>query len=292
MKQRIGFIGVGLMGSQMARNLIAAGFSVTAHDLDPAKVDAIVQAGGRKAAAPDQIPPQVDVIIMSLPNSQNVTDAVAAMRLLETGRPGLIVLDASTIDMEVSADLVGRLRAKGIEMLDATVSGTPEMCAAKDNIFMVGGKKEAFDQCEAVFAAMSREALLVGPNGSGLTIKLVVNLMMALNRMALAEALTLAKRAGLDQLQTLEILKKSAAYSKAMDQKGYRMVHKQFVPATGRLHNTIKSLRLVLALGTKLNCPLPLLSLNVQALASEIAKGRGEWDSSDIISFYSELANV
>ena len=293
MKQRIGFVGVGLMGSAMARNLLAAGFSVIAHDIDSAKVEAIVEAGGKKVSSPDQIPPQVDVIIMSLPNSNDVNEAVRnSLKLFETGREGLIVLDASTIDFEVAAELVAQLRQKGIEMLDATVSGTPLMCAAKENIFMVGGKREIFEQCEPIFAAISKEWLYMGDNGSGLVIKVIVNLVIALNRMALAEGLTLAKKAGLDQLQTLEVLKKSAAYSKSMDHKGYRMVNKQFVPPIGRLTNTIKSLRLALALGAKLNCPLPLLSLNVQALASEISKGRGEWDSSDIISFYNELANV
>ena len=132
----------------------------------------------------------------------------------------------------------------------------------------------------------------MGDNGSGLVVKLIVNLVLALNRMVLAEGLTLAKKAGLDQMRMLEVLKKSAAYSKTMDQKGERMVNKQFIPPLGRLKNTIKSLRYALALGAKVNCPLPLLSLNVQALTSEIAKGRMEWDSSDIISFYSELANV
>ena len=292
MAQRIGFIGVGLMGSVLARNLLSAGYSVTAHDIDSVKVEAIAKAGGKKASSPDQIPSQVDVIIMSLPNSECVNDAVKALKLLESGRKGLIVVDASTIEPEASAELVARLRQKGIEMLDATVSGTPEMCAAKENIFMVGGKKEIFEQCGPLFAAMSREWIYMGESGTGLAIKLVVNLVLALNRMALAEGLTLAKKAGLDPLQTLEVLRKSAAYSKSMEQKGYRMVNKQFLPPIGRLRSAIKGLRLALALGAKLNCPLPLLSLNVQAMASEIAKGRGEWDSSDIISFYSELANV
>lgn len=292
MKQRIGFIGVGLIGSALARNLLSGGFSVIAHDIDPVKVDAMVEAGAKKAASPDQIPPQVDVIILSLPNSADVKQAILDMRLFETGRNGLIVLDASTIELEVSAELVAQLRQRGIEMLDATVSGTPVMCAAKENIFMVGGKKEVFDQCEPIFSAMSKESLYMGDNGSGLVVKLIVNLVLALNRMVLAEGLTLAKKAGLDQMRMLEVLKKSAAYSKTMDQKGERMVNKQFIPPLGRLKNTIKSLRYALALGAKVNCPLPLLSLNVQALTSEIAKGRMEWDSSDIISFYSELANV
>ena len=148
------------------------------------------------------------------------------------------------------------------------------------------------EQDEPLFAAMSREWIYMGDNGTGAAIKLVVNLVLALNRMALAEGLTLAKKAGLDQLQTLEVLKKSAAFSKSMDQKGYRMVNRHFLPPEGPLAMHYKDVQLMLALGAKLCCPLPLLSLHAQALASEISKGRGAWDTSDIISFYAELANV
>lgn len=293
MKQRIGFIGVGLMGGPLARHLLAAGYSVTAYDIDPAKVNAIVKAGGKKAGSLDQMTSQVDVIIMSLPSTQAVNEVVKdSLKLFETGRKGLIVLDASTIDSEASVALSAQLRQKGIEMLDSTISGSPAMCAAKDTLFMVGGKKEIFEQCEPLFAAMSREWVYVGENGKGLETKLVINLVLSMNLMALAEGLTLAKKAGLDQQQTLAVLKKSAAYSKTMDMKGDRMVKKDFVPPLGRQSLHLKDIRLILALGARLNCPLPLIALNAQAVASEISKGRAEWDNSDIISFYSELANV
>lgn len=293
MKYRIGFVGVGLMGSSLAKHLLSAGFPVVVHDIDPVKVDAIVKRGGTMAASPDQIAAQVDVIMLSLPSSPVVNEVVTnSLKLFETGRKGLIVIDATTADPALSTDLAAQLRQKGIEMLDATISGTSDMCAVKDTIFMVGGKEETFKQCEPLFAAMSREWIFMGENGKGAVIKLVVNLVLSLNRMALAEGLTLAKKAGLDQLQTLEVLKKSAAFSKIMDQKGYRMVKKQFLPPAGHLAIHYKDVRLMLALGAKLDCPLPLLSLDAQALASEICKGRGEWDSSDIISFYNELANI
>ncbi len=293
MKQRIGFIGVGLMGGWLARHLLSAGFSVTAHDIDPAKVEAIVQAGGKKASSPDKIAAQVDVIIMSLPNSQIVNEVVKdSLKLFDTGRKGLIVLDATTADPEMSVELAAQLRQKGIEMLDSTISGTSDMCAVKDTIFMVGGKKKIFEACEPIFAAMSREWIYMGDNGNGAVIKLIVNLVLSLNRMALAEGLTLAKKAGLDQMQALEVLKKSAAFSKIMDQKGDRMVNRRFLPPSGHLAIHYKDVRLMLALGAKLDCPLPLLSLDAQALASEMCKGRGQWDSSDIISFYDALANI
>jgi 2-hydroxy-3-oxopropionate reductase len=293
MKPRIGYIGLGLMGGSLARHLLSAGFPLTVHDLDSAKVDAIVKAGGKTAASPDQIAPQVDVIILSLPDSQVVGKVVNdSLRLFDTGRKGLILLDTSTADPAISTELAARLRQKGIEMLDSTISGTSTMCAAKESIFMVGGKKEIFEQCEPLFAAMSKDWIYMGDNGTGAAIKLVVNLVLALTRMALAEGLTLAKKAGLDPLQTLEVLKKSAAYSKSMDQKGHRMVNRQFVPPEGPLAMHYKDVQLMLAVGAKLGCPLPLLSLNAQALASEISKGRGGWDTSDIISFYDELANI
>ena len=292
-QQRIAFIGVGLMGHSMAKHLLSGGFSVVVHDIDPARVEAMVKEGAEKAASPDQIAPQVDVIMFSLPSSSIVNEVARdSLRLLETGRSGLIVIDATTADPKMSEELAAQLRQKGIEMLDATVSGTSEMCAVKDIIFMVGGRKEIFHQCEPIFAAMGKESIYMGDNGAGAVTKLVVNLVLGLNRMALAEGLTLAKKAGLDQLRALEVLKKSAAFSKIMDQKGYRMVNRQFLPAAGKLAFYYKDVRLMLALGAKLDCPLPLISLHAQALASEVSKGRAEWDSADIISFYNELANL
>jgi 3-hydroxyisobutyrate dehydrogenase-like beta-hydroxyacid dehydrogenase len=233
------------------------------------------------------------VILLSLPSSPVVDDVVRnRLKLFQTGRRGLIVLDASTADPGMSRALAAELAAAGIDMLDSTVSGTSEMAAVKDAVFMVGGRQDVYERCIPLFRAMGREWVYMGPNGSGATIKLVVNLVLSLNRMALAEGLTLAKKAGLDPLQTLEVLKQSAAGSKCMDQKGYRMVHEQFSPPAGTLATHYKDVRLMLALGAQLDCPLPLLSLNAQALASEISKGRGEWDSSDIIMFYKALANL
>ncbi len=281
------------MGHWLARHLLSGGFSVLAHDINPASVEAVVERGAARANSPEEMAAQVDVIMLSLPNSHVVNEVVkGALRLFETGRKGLIVIDTSTPDPEMSAELAAQLRQKGMEMLDATISGTSEMCAEKDIIFMVGGKEEVFRECEPMFSAMGKHAFFMGENGSGAVTKLVANLVLTLNRMALAEGLTLAKKAGLDQLQTLEVLKKSAAYSKAMDQKGYRMVKKQFLPPASRLASSYKDARLILALGARLDCPLPLMSFTVQAMASEVSKGRKEWDPADIISFYEELANL
>jgi 3-hydroxyisobutyrate dehydrogenase-like beta-hydroxyacid dehydrogenase len=281
------------MGSAMARNLLAAGYAVTAYDVDAAKLDEMAAAGAQRAGSAAELPAAVDVIILSLPNTQAVRTTIEqTMDLPARARRGLVILDTSTIDDAVSAQIAARLRPAGVEFLDAPVSGTPDMCAVRENVVLVGGDRATFERCMPLFAAMSKEAVHIGANGSALVLKLVVNLVLALHRMALAEGLTLAAKAGLDPAQTLDVLKRSAAYSKAMDQKGERMVNRRFLPPIARIAITYKDLRFILALGEKLDCPLPLSALNAQALASEIAKGRGDRDSADIISFYDDLANI
>jgi len=293
MSKRIAVVGVGLMGSSLARHLVSAGYPVIVNDLDPAKVEALVKLGAKRARAADQIAAEVDVIMLSLPNSHVVNDVLTnSLKLFETGHKGLIVVDTSTPDPDMSAQMAARLRERGIEMLDGTISGTSEMFAEKNAIFMVGGAAPAFKECEPIFLAASKEAFHMGANGAGANTKLVVNLVLSLNRMALAEGLTLAAKAGLDQAQALKVLKKSAASSSAMDQKGDRMVQRNFLKPASTLSTSYKDSRLILALGAKLDCPLPLMSLYVQALASEVAKGKTGLDPATIIDFYRDLANI
>ena len=293
MNKRIAVVGTGLMGSSLAKHLLSAGYPVVVHDLDPAKVAALVNLGAKTARAADEIAAAADVIMLSLPNSYVVNDVLTnSLKLFETGRKGLIVVDTSTPDPDMSVQMAARLRERGIEMLDGTISGTSEMFAEKNAIFMVGGSEMAYRECEPLFLAASRGAFHMGANGTGANTKLVVNLVLSLNRMALAEGLTLAAKAGLDQAQALKVLKQSAAYSSAMDQKGERMVKRNFLKPASALSTSYKDSRLILALGAKLDCPLPLMSLYVQALASEVAKGKTSLDPATIIDFYRDLANL
>jgi 2-hydroxy-3-oxopropionate reductase len=292
-RNRVGFVGLGLMGHGMVKNLLAAGFPLIGYDIDPAKVDAIVKLGGIRAETPEQIPPQVDVIILSLPDSPTVNEvAHKSLNLFEARRPGLVLIDTTTADPILSEALASRLRERDIEMLDATLSGTSKMCAEREITIMVGGREKVFRECERIFSAIGKEVFYIGQNGQGALAKLIVNLVLGLNRMVLAEGLSLAKKAGMDQRRLLEILKKSAAYSKAMDMKGSRMVDKEFLPPEGKLAFHLKDVRLILELGERLNFPLPLSSLHARALASEVAKGRGDWDNADIISFYEGLSKA
>ena len=290
MNRTIGFVGLGLMGSGMARNLIEAGFHVIGYDLDSEKVAAFTAPGDHKSEDPGAMAAHADVIILSLPNSNVVNDVVLkTLRLKETGRENLILIDTTTADPEMSKTLASQLLNSSIAMLDATISGTSKMCAEKNITFMVGGEKSIFQQCDAIFAAMAVQTFYLGPNGSGALIKLIVNLVLGMNRMVLAEGLSLGKRAGVDAEQMLNVLKNSAAYSKAVDMKGLKMTTQDFIPAEGKLAFHLKDVRLILDLSRQLNFPLPLSCLHAQALTSLVAKGRGEWDNGAIISFYDDL---
>lgn len=293
MNRTIGFVGLGLMGGGMARNLVNAGFHVTGYDLDSEKVADFISDGGNKTDDPGTLAAQVDVIILSLPNSNIVNDVVQnTLRLNETGPENLILIDTTTADPGMSKGLATQLQNRGIAMLDATISGTPKMCAEKNVTFMAGGDKTVFEQCEPIFAAMGVQTFYLGPNGSGALMKLIVNLVLGLNRMVLAEGLSLGKRAGVDAEQMLNVLKNSAAYSRAIDMKGQKMTTEDFLPAQGKLAFHLKDVRLMLDLGRQLDFPLPLCCLHAQALTSLVAKGRGEWDNAAIMSFYDDLVST
>jgi len=292
MRKKIGFVGLGLMGSRLIANLISAGFTVIGYDIDPDRVTAFVEAGGKPVDNPVSMAGQADVIMLSLPNSDVVNAVVSqSLKLFEVNCEGLILIDATTADPILSEQLAVQLRKKGIEMLDATISGTPKMCAERDITLMVGGDEENFKKCESIFSALAKKTYYLGKNGSGALMKLIVNLVLGLNRMVLAEGLALGEKAGMDPQRLLEVLKQSAAYSKAMDMKGGKMIAAEFLPAEGKLAFHLKDVHLMLDLGRRLNFPLLLSSLHAQALTSLVAREKGDWDNAAIISFYRDFVH-
>ena len=267
--------------------MIAAGFEVSGYDIDPDRVTAFIEAGGKPVDDPVSMAGQADVIMLSLPNSDIVNAVVSqSLKLFEVSCQGLILIDATTADPILSEQLAVQLRKKGVEMLDTTISGTPKMCAKRDITLMVGGDKEYFKKCESIFSALAKKTYYLGKNGSGALMKLIVNLVLGLNRMVLAEGLALGEKAGMDPQRLLEVLQQSAAYSKAMDMKGSKMIAADFLPAEGKLAFHLKDVHLMLDLGRRLNFPLLLSSQHAQALTSLVAGGKADWDNAAIISFY------
>jgi len=292
MIRTIGFIGLGLMGSAMTKNLMAEGFTVRGYDINPDRLREFAARGGTPADSPADAARGADVVMTSLMTAEIVAEVVTGERgALETMRPGTILIDTSTIHPDASAALAADLRARGLTMLDATLSGTSTQAQRRDLVVLVGGDKAAFEACMSIFKAIGRSIYHLGPNGAGARTKLVVNMILGLNRLALAEGLTLGLKQGLDGAKLLEVLKDSAAYSRVMDLKGERMLEGRFDPE-GKLSQHLKDVNLMLDLGHALGAPLLLSAVHRQVLVAGVAEGRADQDNACVIAVLRRLAGI
>jgi len=290
-EKNIGIIGLGLMGLEIAKNLMTSGICVYGFDIDSKRVELFKKDGGKIVNKPSELLEKTRFIILSLPTSLVVKKVLEEDLKLtaETCRRDLIIIDTTTADPLITIEIAKKLEKTNVSFLDVTISGTPSMCARKEVILMAGGKKDILERCIPLLIKFSRKVFHLGPNGAGATMKLIVNLVLGLNRLVLAEGLSLARKAGLQVDTVLEVLKESAAYSKAMDMKGEKMVKGEFTPPQGKLAMHLKDVKLILELGERAGIPLFLSSFHAQVLRALIEKGRGEWDNSAIISFYNDL---
>jgi 3-hydroxyisobutyrate dehydrogenase-like beta-hydroxyacid dehydrogenase len=263
----VGIIGMGLMGGALKKMLGDAGFAIRGWDRDPTRC---VNA----QSAADVFGP-CDRVFLCLPDS-NASRSVLAEAAL---RAGQIVIDTSTGDPEETAALGAELAARGVHYLDATISGSSAQVLRREVLVMAGGDAKVFEQCRDLFATFARESAHVGPCGCGAKLKLVTNLVLGLNRAALAEGLAFAEQLGLDPAQTLNIMRRSMAGSRIMDSKGDKMVARDFAPQA-KLAQHLKDVRLMLA-ATPLH--LPLTEAHRQLLEKAVALGHGELDNSAII---------
>jgi 3-hydroxyisobutyrate dehydrogenase-like beta-hydroxyacid dehydrogenase len=279
----IGIIGIGLVGTAIAERLLQAGYRVRGYDLRPGQMEYLAQAGGRVEASAAEVAAHCDRLILSLP-----TSAVAGA-VLDEVKPrlacGTVVIDTTTGAPEDAARFADSLRALGVEYLDATVGGSSRQVRTREAIFICGGTEAAFARCRDLFEHCCREAYHVGPAGSGARMKLVVNLVLGLNRAVLAEGLEFARSSGIDPYQALEILKASPAYSRAMDTKGMRMLNDEFEPEA-RLSQHLKDVRLILAAGERFGARLPLSTIHRALLEEAEAAGFGASDNSAVIKAF------
>ena len=246
MTDRIGMIGVGLLGAALAERLLTAGFVVIGHDRDGRRLASLEQLGGTKANSSEDVVRQCNRIVLSLPTSEVVAQVIGNVE--NHLRPGQIIIDSTTGEPAATASVGRRLSARNVQYLDATVSGSSEQARQGDIVLMVGGDAAAFATCRDLFDRLARRTFHIGPCGGGARVKLVSNLVLGLNRAALAEGLALAIRLGLDSAAVLEVLKESAAYARVMDTKGEKMIRGDFAPQA-RLSQHLKDVRLILAEG-------------------------------------------
>jgi 2-hydroxy-3-oxopropionate reductase len=292
MAQVIGFIGLGIMGRPMAKNLLKAGHQLVVHSRSRGPVDEIAGAGAKVGSSPRDVAAQCDVLITMLPNSPDV-ELVALGRdgIIEGARPGLIFVDMSTISPIVSKKVGDALAAKSVKMLDAPVSGGERGAIDGALSIMVGGDKAVFDAVLPIFQAMGKTITHLGPLGFGGFTKLANQIIVAVNLTALAEALTLAKKAGLDRELTLTALAGGLAGSKCLDQKKPNYLADAYNPGF-KIDLHFKDLGLIMESARALGVPLPTTAVVQELFSALRVKGRGGLDHSGVITLLEDFAGL
>lgn len=292
MDKRIGFIGLGIMGKPMAKNLLKAGYALVVYDINPDAVAEVIAAGAQSAGSAKEVAQQCTVLITMLPNSPQVREVVLQDQgILAGAQAGTILVDMSSIAPMVSQEL-SRIAAKqGVTMLDAPVSGGEPKAVDGTLSIMVGGPQEAFDTVKDMLLVMGASAVLVGDIGSGNTAKLANQIIVALNIAGMSEAMVLATKAGVDPEKVYQAIRGGLAGSTVLDAKMPMVLERNFKPGF-RIELHIKDLMNALDTGHGVGVPLPLTSQCTEMLQALKADGKEKNDHSGLIEFYEKLAQV
>ncbi len=290
--ETLGFIGLGIMGKPMTQNLLKAGYPVIVHNRSRPAMEELAQAGATIAHSPKQVAQQADVVITCLPDSPDVeTVILGSDGVLAGAKAGMLCIDMSTIAPATARKIYESLKANGIQSLDAPVSGGDIGAQQGTLSIMVGGDESAFQRALPIFRAMGKNIVHIGAAGAGQVTKACNQIVVALTVQAVAEALTLAKKSGVDPAKVREALLGGFAQSRVLDVHGDRMLKGRFQPGfTIDLHR--KDMNIVLQTGREVSAPL-LGSSQVTALMDcLIAQGKGAFDNAVLVELYEQLGGL
>ena len=292
MSKKIGFIGLGIMGKPMSKNLLKAGYDLTVCDINAATVAEVVALGAKSAATPKDVAAQTDIIITMLPNSPEVkTVALGAGGIIEGARSGTIVVDMSSIAPQAAQEVARALAEKGVQMIDAPVSGGEPKAIDATLSIMVGGDPAVFEECLPILKCMGASAVRVGDVGAGNVTKLANQVIVALNIAALSEAMTLAAKAGVDPELVFNAIKGGLAGSTVMNAKAPLILERKFAPGF-RIGLHIKDLDNALETAHEVGVPLPLTAGVMEILQALKVDGCAGDDHGAIVKYYEKLAKV
>ena len=288
---RIGFIGLGIMGRPMVYNLIKAGHSLRVYDINRKAVEAVEQYGAIASKSVSELAEKSEVFFTMLPNSSHVEEVVLGENgIISHGKENTLLIDTSSISPVVSKRIADTLRKKGIEMVDAPVSGGEDGAISGTLSIMVGGEDKAFKKAFPVLQAVGRDIIHVGSNGAGTTVKLANQIMVNVNMAAMAEAVTFAEMADIDITKMYEAVRGGAAGSAVLDAKIPKIVKRNYQPG-GPISINAKDLQNVIDAGKEINAPLPLTTQVLEMFRSLIAHGHERTDHSGLVIYYEKLAN-
>jgi putative dehydrogenase len=279
----VGVIGVGLLGQALAHRLLGAGFEVIGFDVDPAKNAKLAELGGRAAISIADIAKRCEPIVLAVFSTDQVEQVIEGelLPVLDEGS-GKVVLCASTCDPDRIAVLGERVAARGLRLLESPVSGASGQVSRGEGVGLIGGDPQTAAEMEPILRALFPTYFHIGRIGDGGRAKLAVNLILGLNRLALAEGLVFAGRLGLDPAAFLKVARSSAAYSQVMDVKGGKMTRDEFT-AEGRVTQHLKDVHLMLEQAERAKQRLPLLEIHADVLEACVRAGEGDLDNSAVI---------
>ncbi|MCM3690956.1 NAD(P)-dependent oxidoreductase [Neobacillus niacini] len=290
--KKIGFIGLGTMGLPMAGHLLNNDYEVIAYNRTRNKADSLEKQGAIIASSPEEVAKKSEIVFTMLTADQAVEEVILGEKgIIKGAHAGLIVVDSSTISPNTSRKVADNLLKKGIEMLDAPVTGSEPQAIEGILTFMVGGKKEIYEKCEPLFYVIGKQAYYMGENGLGSYTKLANNVMGAINLLSFSEAITMAAKSGVNPELFIKVVSGGGARSGMMDNKGPKVLNRDFSPhfMTDLIY---KDLELAADVAKELKLPTPVLSLVKEMFQMARAKGYGAEDMSAVIKCYEELAGI
>lgn len=289
---KIGFIGLGIMGKPMAKNLLKAGYPLVVYDIVPEAVKELVDTGAERGASSADVASKSEVIITMLPNSPHVKEVVLGKNgVLEGAKPGTILVDMSSIAPLASKEISEKAAEKGVIMLDAPVSGGEPKAIDGTLSIMVGGPEDAFKKVEEILKKMGASVVHIGEIGSGNITKLANQIIVALNIAAMSEAMVLATKAGVDPEKVFEAIRGGLAGSTVLNAKVPLILQRNFKPGF-RIELHIKDLMNALETGHEIGVPLPLTSQVMETMQALKVDGKAKEDHGGLIQYYEKLAQI
>ena len=290
--EKLAFIGLGIMGKPMAKNLLKKGYALSVYDIIPAGVEELKAAGAKGCASIAEAVADAEVIVTMLPNSPQVLEVVLGENgILNAAKPGTVILDTSSIAPKASQTVAAACAPKGVIYLDCPVSGGEPKAIDGTLAIMCGGDEKVFDRIKPILLSMAASAVLVGDVGSGNVAKLANQIMVAVNIAGMSEALTLAVKAGVDPKRVYEAVRGGLAGSTVLDAKAPMVLNRNFKPGF-RIDLHIKDLKNVMETAHETDAPSPLSALILEMMHALKADGHDKCDHDALALYYEKLANT
>ena len=289
----VGIVGLGIMGGAFAKHLRAARFNVVGCDLAAARRSALKKLGGIPVSSAAEVAAAARIVITSLPSLAAFEAALFGKQGIAAGaRKGTIVIEASTLPLEVKEGARKRLAKTGVILLDCPISGTGAQAAAKDIVIYASGDRGACARCKAVFAGFARNAYYCGEFGVGSKLKFIANLLVTIHNLSTAEAFVLAEKAGVDTELMYRVIKDGAGTSRMFEVRGPMMAKQKYLPATMKIDVYQKDIAIIRAFATKLRCPTPLFSLSKRYYDIANASGFEKLDTAVVHTVLQKIART